>query len=46
MPDEVSELRNASGDADAIKRAIAQIDSSFADQLDSHDVDQVSRQLK
>ena len=46
MPDEVSQLRDASGDADGIKKAIAEVDSSFAEGLDAGEVDQVSGKLK
>ncbi len=46
MPDEVGQIRDASGKADAIKHAIAQIDSSFAEKLDSGDFDQISKSLK
>lgn len=46
MPDEVSQLKEAGGDATAIKKALAEVDAGFADQLDSDEVDQVSKQLK
>ncbi len=46
MPDEVSQLKEAGGDAAAIKKALAEVDAGFADQLDSDEVDQVSKQLK
>lgn len=46
MPDEVSQLKEAGGDAVAIKKALAEVDAGFADQLDSDEVDQVSKQLK
>lgn len=46
MPDEVQQVRDASGSPDAIKQTIAQIDSGFAQKLDPGDVDQVSAGLK
>lgn len=46
MPDEVSQLRGASGNSDAIKQALAQIDSGFAEGLDPEEIGQVSRKLK
>ena len=46
MPDEVSQLKEAGGDAAAIKKALAEVDAGFAEQLDSDEVDQVSKQLK
>ena len=46
MPDEVSQLKDAGGDAAAIKKALAEVDEDFAAQLDSEEVDQVSKQLK
>lgn len=46
MPDEVSQVRDASGDAEAIKQAIAQIDSGFAEKLDSEEYAEITRTLK
>lgn len=46
MPDEVSQLKDAGGDAEAIKKALAEVDADFAAELDSGEVDQVSKQLK
>lgn len=46
MPAEVSAVREASGDSDAIKRALGEIDSSFADALDPDEVSQLSKTLK
>lgn len=46
MPDEVAQLKDASGNPDAIKNAIAQVDSGFAEQLKSGDVEQISKSLK
>jgi len=46
MPDEVNQVREASGDVDAIKRALAEIDAGFAEGLDSGAIGQVSDELK
>ena len=46
MPDEVSTLKEASGNSDGIKQAIAKIDPAFAEGLDSDEIDQVSNELK
>ncbi len=46
MPDEVSALREASGDPDAVKKTLAEVDSGFADELDATEVSQVSDTLK
>jgi hypothetical protein len=46
MPDEVGQVRDASGDAVAIRQAIAQIDPDFAGKLDAKDVAQISRRLQ
>lgn len=46
MPDEVIALRNASGDSNAIKQTLAEVNSSFADELDADEVAQVSNGLK
>ena len=45
IPDEVSQVRNASGNPDAIRTALAQIDTSFAEGLDSEEINQVSNEL-
>ncbi len=45
IPDEVSQVRAASGKPDAIRQALAQIDSGFAEGLDSEEIDQVSSEL-
>jgi len=46
MPGEVVELRNASGNADGIKQAIAEADDAFADGLDVDEIAQISSRLK
>lgn len=46
MPDEVIALRNASGDLNAIKQTLAEVNSSFAEELDADEVAQVSNGLK
>ncbi len=46
MPDEVSALREASGDADAIKKTLSEVDSSFAEELHPDEISQVSGELK
>ena len=46
MPDEVSTVREACGNPDAVQQALAQIDSSFADALDADEIAQVSDGLK
>jgi hypothetical protein len=46
MPDEVSAVREASGNASAVKQALAQIDAGFADALAADDLAQVSRRLR
>lgn len=46
MPDEVSALRDASGNPDAIKQTLSDVDSGFAEALDSGELDQLSSTLK
>jgi len=45
IPSEVNQVRDASGNPDAIKQAVAQIDADFAERLDSEEIDQVSNEL-
>ncbi len=45
MPDEVSQVRDASGNPDAIRQALARIDSDFAEGLDSEEIGQISNEL-
>ena len=46
MPGEVDQLRQASGDAQASKAILAEIDTSFAENLNSEELDQLSNELK
>ena len=46
MPDEVAAVRDAAGDQNVIKNALAEIDSSFAEGLDVEEIDTVSNKLK
>jgi len=46
MPFEVEQIKEAGGSQDAIKQAIAEIDSDFAEELDSGEINQVSDELK
>ena len=43
---EVAELREASGNADGIKQAIAEADDTFAEGLDADEIAQISGKLK
>ncbi len=45
MPDEVAQLRDA-GDADKVKKVLADIDGSFADALDAEETGQIASELK
>jgi hypothetical protein len=45
IPNEVSQVRDATGKPDAIRQALAQVDSSFAEGLDSAEIDQISQEL-
>ena len=46
MPDEVEAVRAAGGDREAIRKVLAEVDSTFADGLDLAEVKQVSERLK
>jgi hypothetical protein len=46
MPDEVAALRSAAGNKDAIRTALAQVDSDFAAGLAATEIEQVSSRLK
>ncbi len=46
MPDEVGAVRGASGDPDAIRRALSEVDSGFAEALGPDEVAQLSKRLK
>jgi hypothetical protein len=45
MPDEVTRVREAAGNPDAIKQALAEIDSTFAAGLDAAEIRRVSKDL-
>ncbi len=42
---EVSQLRDASGNRDALRQILAQVDPDFAERLDSDEIDRVSSEL-
>ena len=42
MPDEIGEVRNASGQTAIIKQALAEVDSSFADALTPEELQQLA----
>ena len=46
MPDEVAQLRQASGDAERSKEILAQIDKTFSESLDSEELGQLSDEIK
>lgn len=46
MPGEVAELRDASGNPEGIKQAIAEADHAFAGGLDSDEIAQIASRLK
>ena len=46
MPDEVGDLRDASGNPDAIRQALSEIDDVFSDGLAPDEVSQISDRLK
>lgn len=46
MPDEVDNLRQAGNVTDGIKKAIAEVDSQFAENLDLEELKQLSSELK
>jgi len=45
MPDEVAGLRDASGDAEAVRQALASVDSGFAETLAHEQIKQISGEL-
>ncbi len=45
MPFEVEQVKNADGDPQAIKNALADIDPDFVAELDSEEIGQVSKEL-
>jgi len=46
MPDEVSDVRDASGDNAALKQVVAGADEGFAESLTSEELAQLTAQLK
>jgi hypothetical protein len=46
MPDEVDNLRQAGNITDGIKKAIAEVDSQFAEKLNLEELKQLSSELK
>ena len=46
MPDEVALIREAAGNAAAIKQAIGEVDADFAARLGAEDVERISKKLK
>ncbi len=46
MPDEVNALRDAAGDQEAIRNALAEVDPDFAGGLEPGEIAQVSKRLK
>ena len=46
MPDEVEELREASGNTDKIKEALENVDPKFSDALSADDLEQLSSGIK
>jgi len=46
VSDEVSQIRDASGNPDTIRQTLAQIDSGFAEGLDSEEIGQISNELE
>jgi hypothetical protein len=46
IPQEVAAIRDAGGDADAIKRVFAECDSAFADSLDADAVRDIASSLR
>ena len=45
IPNEVSQVRDASGNPDAVRQALAKIDAGFAEGLDSAEIAQLSSEL-
>ncbi len=46
MPDEVTQLRQASGDTEKSKAILAQIDATFSESLDNEELHQLSDEIK
>ena len=45
MPDEAAGLKDAAGNPDAVKQALAAIDPGFAGKLDPEELDQISKEM-
>ncbi len=46
MPDEVSDIRGASNDPDAVRKIIAEADDKFAESLKADELSQLAARLK
>lgn len=46
MPDEAVGLKDAAGNPDAVRQALAAIDPGFAEKLDSKELDQIAQEVK
>lgn len=46
MPGEVQDVRKVSGNAEAIKKALGEIDGGFAGALEAEELAQISRKLR
>jgi hypothetical protein len=46
MPNEVGEIREATDSTDSVKAKLSEVDSGFADSLDSDELTQVLNRLK
>ena len=46
VSDEVNQLRAASGDTQKIKEILAKIDTSFSNELDDEEINQLSSEIK
>jgi hypothetical protein len=46
MPDEAKAVRVAAGNPDAVRKALADVDESFAQGLDAGEIAQVARSLR
>ena len=46
MPDEVGQLKESSGNPEAIRQALSQVDSGFTEGLGAEEIEQISSELK
>lgn len=46
MPDEVAQLRQASGDSEKSREILAQVDAAFSESLDTEEMHQISHEIK